>query len=180
MNRNPRIGFYYLITAASILALSPWLSPLLPLLLWMIASMLWVALGYFFWGSRIYRKRQGTLSLASIILLAPTRLGQVLSLVYYRKKCRAWDDVLPGLTIGRVLTSKEAKELISKGITAVLDLTVEFSETKELLNLDYLNIPILDLTAPTPEQTQQAVDFISNCLENKQALYVEPVPNSLF
>ncbi len=61
---------------------------------------------------------------------------------------RAWDEVTPGVWIGRKLNDREAANAVRQGVTAVLDLTAEFSEAKPFLALRYLNIPILDLTAP--------------------------------
>jgi protein-tyrosine phosphatase len=51
-------------------------------------------------------------------------------------------------------------------VTAVLDLTSEFSEAKPFLATRYLNIPILDLTAPAQDQLRQMVDFIEKNHEN--------------
>lgn len=45
-------------------------------------------------------------------------------------------------------------------MTAVLDLTAEFSEATPFLGRVYRNIPILDLTAPSPDQLREAVAFI--------------------
>ena len=45
-------------------------------------------------------------------------------------------------------------------MTAVLDLTCEFSENKTFLGLDYLNLPVLDLTQLSPTQLREAADFI--------------------
>jgi protein-tyrosine phosphatase len=87
-------------------------------------------------------------------------LGQQLSLLYYKHKCRSWDEVVPGVLIGRKLNNREAEEAVRSGVTAVLDLTSEFSEAKPFLSTRYLNIPILDLTAPTQEQLRQMAEFI--------------------
>ena len=43
----------------------------------------------------------------------------------------------------------------------MLDLSAEFSEARPFLRLEYLNLPVLDLTAPAPEQLRAAVDFIT-------------------
>ena len=42
-----------------------------------------------------------------------------------------------------------------------IDLTGEFSEAAAFRSLPYLNLPILDLTAPTPTQVDAALDFIN-------------------
>jgi protein-tyrosine phosphatase len=69
--------------------------------------------------------------------------------------------VTPHVWIGRRLSDPEAAEAVRQGVTAVLDLTAEFSEARPLLATRYLNVPILDLTAPTPEQLRQCVAFLS-------------------
>src|SRR5262249_38575564 len=51
-----------------------------------------------------------------------------------------------------------------KKITSVLDLTAESSEVTALRRLNYLNIPLLDLTPPTPAQLTQAAGFVESRL----------------
>src|SRR5439155_26229897 len=46
------------------------------------------------------------------------------------------------------------------GVTAVLDLTAEFTEAAMFRGMRYRNVPMLDLTAPTQEQLQEAAAFI--------------------
>jgi protein phosphatase len=58
------------------------------------------------------------------------------------------------------LNRTEAEQAKQKGVTAVLDLTSEFSETTAFRRLAYQNIPILDLTGLNPAQLRQAVEFI--------------------
>jgi len=87
-------------------------------------------------------------------------IGQEISRRYYRTRGHAWDELTPRVWIGGVLNSHEAAALIEKGVTAVLDLTAEFSEAASFRSLTYKNIPILDLTAPTAAQLDQMVSFI--------------------
>ncbi len=47
------------------------------------------------------------------------------------------------------------------GVTAVLDLSAEFSEAKAFRAISYRNIPILDLTAPSLEQLWEMGKFIA-------------------
>ena len=94
-------------------------------------------------------------------VLAPVLFGQRLSLLYYRRQCRAWDQVIPGVWIGRVLGNAEAAIAVRAGVSAVLDLTGEFSEAAPFLGVRYLNLPILDLTAPTQDQLALAAAFIA-------------------
>ncbi|MDA0578195.1 MAG: dual specificity protein phosphatase family protein, partial [Verrucomicrobia bacterium] len=74
--------------------------------------------------------------------------------------------------IGRVLTDREAGDLIRLGVTAVLDLTAEFTEPARLRALHYRNLPILDLTAPTMAQLRDAVVFIDEQLAGGGTVYV--------
>jgi protein-tyrosine phosphatase len=46
-------------------------------------------------------------------------------------------------------------------VTAVLDLTAEFTEAKAFRSARYRNLPLLDLTAPTQDQLQEAVAFLA-------------------
>jgi protein-tyrosine phosphatase len=43
----------------------------------------------------------------------------------------------------------------------VLDLTAEHAETRTFLEIEYLNVPVLDLTEPSREQLDIAVAFIA-------------------
>ncbi len=158
---NPRVGLYYLATSmvASAIAIVFW--PQGGICIWPAAVCLMVACGYFGVGPGIYRKVDGKLTLSTRMLMAPALLGQELSLMVYRRQCRAWDEAAAGVWIGRKLSNREAAEAVGRGVAAVLDLTAEFSEATPFLSIHYLNVPILDLTAPTPEQLQQCAEFVS-------------------
>ena len=158
---NYRIGVYY--TAGSLAAMGlaftgwPWTS----LLLWPALSLGIVAAGYFSLGPAIYKKTNGTLPLSAKVILAPCLLGQYVSLLYYRRQCKPWNQVIPRIWIGTKLSQGEAVEAKHQGVTAVLDLTAEFSETAAFLGLVYRNVPILDLTRPNLAQLEEAVGFIT-------------------
>jgi protein-tyrosine phosphatase/membrane-associated phospholipid phosphatase len=158
--RNYRIGGYYAAGSVGFVFLARCAWPWGGLLLWPAIALALVSLAYFGVGPGIYRKRDGQLPLSARVILAPVLLGQYLSLRYYRRQCRAWDEVVAGVWIGRKLTDAEAEEAIRQGVMAVLDLTVEFSEALPCRGVTYRHIPILDLTAPTPEQLRDAVKFI--------------------
>jgi membrane-associated phospholipid phosphatase len=157
---NQRVGSYYgvgaLVCAAFALLLWSWSS----LLFWPALAFMIVAAAHFGLGPGIFRKRDGRLPFSTWFVLAPFLWGQELSLVHYRRRCRKWDEVVHGVLIGRKLTDAEAAEAVGLGVTAVLDLTAEFSEAPLFLAVRYLNVPLLDLTAPTQEQLQQVAAFI--------------------
>ena len=159
---NFGVGIDYALGAFAVLALAPLVGPWGAFLLWPAAALGIVAAGYFGLGPGIFRKADGRLPLSTRIVFAPVLIGQHLSLLYYRRRCRPWDVVVPGVWIGRKLSDSEAADAVRTGVTAVLDLTGEFAEARPFLRLPYRNIAILDLTAPTPDQLRDALDFITH------------------
>lgn len=129
-------------------------------LLWPTISLAIVAAGYFGLGPGIFRKHDGVLPWSTWWTLAPVLAGQHLSRSYYRRQCRGWDAVTPNVWIGAALSEREAEEAVRAGVTAVLDLTAEFSEARSFRSLRYRNVPILDLTAPTEQQFDEMADFV--------------------
>jgi len=156
-----RLGFYYAAGSGLVLAPAAALWPWGVFLLWPAAGLGIVAAAFFGLGSGIFRKTAGCIPPATRFVLAPVLIGHYLSLLYYRRRCSALDEVAEGLLIGRILREDEATLAVEKGVTAVLDLTAEFSETRPLLKTRYRNIPILDLTAPSQQQLHEAVAFIA-------------------
>jgi len=162
VTRNPRIGAYYL-AGALLFLLVAWVErPAGVLLLWLIISLVIVGRACLGAGPGVFRKRSGKIPWSTRLVLGPCLIGQYLSLIYYERKCRRWDEMTPCLLIGRHLREREAEKAVRAGVTAVLDLTAEFSETEAFLSVDYRNIPILDLTAPTTAQLAEMADFISD------------------
>jgi protein phosphatase len=96
--------------------------------------------------------------MTSRLLLAPLIIGQRLSLAYYRRQCVAWNEVTRNVWIGRQLSNREAANAARQGVSAVLDLTAEFTESGAFLSLTNLNVPILDL--------KRCVAFISDHAED--------------
>ena len=158
---NVRIGGYYAVGAAAVLAAAPAVWPWGVFLVWPAAALAIVAAAYFGLGPGIYRKTDGRLPPSARFVLLPALVGQYLSLVYYRRQCRPWDEVAPGVLIGCALNENEAAAAVGQGVTAVLDLTAEFSAPAAFRAKRYRNLPILDLTGPTQEQLHEAVEFIA-------------------
>ena len=157
---NRRVGTYYFIGTLIVLSLVILWWPWGAFLLWPAVSLGVTAAAYFGLGPGIFRKENGRLPWTSWWTLAPVLLGQKLSRLYYQRQCRPWDELAPRVWIGRTLSHREAAAAVERGVTAVLDLTGEFSEPAPFRRAMYLNIPILDLTAPTPEQLEQMAQFI--------------------
>jgi protein phosphatase len=168
---NRRIGSYYAAAAAVVLLMGAIFWPWGVLLLWPTIALGIVAIAYFGAGPIIFHKTRGKLPWSTRLVLAPCLLGQYFSLLYYRSQCRSWDEVTPQIWIGGKLGSRSANKALCSGVTAVLDLSAEFSEAKPFRKINYRNIPVLDLTAPTQAQLAEMGEFISNQSRNG-AVYV--------
>ena len=158
---NYRVGGYYAAGALACLgaALAGW--PWTGILLWPALSLAIAAAAYWGLGPVIYRKHKGLLPLGTRLLLAPNLIGQWLSWLHYRRQGAVWSQVTPQVWIGARLKNREAREAKRRGVTAVLDLTAEFSETSALLDLNYCNIAVLDLTPLNGSQLRVAAEFIA-------------------
>ncbi len=157
---NRRIALYYAGASSLLILLSFMGKPWTYLLLWPAFSTATVAFAYLFIGPGIYRKHAGRLSWTTWLLLWPVLLGQRLSLFYYARTAPPCSKLTERLWIGRQLAPREARFFTVAGIRAVLDLTCEFPEIRALRTRRYLQIPVLDLTAPTPAQIEEALAFL--------------------
>lgn len=169
---NPRVGWYYAFgcLVATVLAISDW--PWTGILLWPALSLGLTAMAYCGLGPAIYQKTGGHLLLSTRLVLAPTLLGQYLSLLYYRRRCDAWSQVTPHVWIGARLTNRQAAEARDRGVTAVLDLTAEFSAPSVFRSLAYCNVPVLDLTEVSTQQLRQTTSFIAQHAVHGGVVYV--------
>jgi protein-tyrosine phosphatase/membrane-associated phospholipid phosphatase len=168
---NRRIGSYYAAGAAVVLIVGAIFWPWGVLLLWPAIALGIVAIAYFRAGPIVFHKTEGTLPWSTRFVLAPCLIGQYLSLLYYRRQCRPWDKVTPQICIGGKLGCRSANKALSAGVVSVLDLSAEFSEAKPFRKINYRNIPVLDLTAPTQTQLVEMSKFIADHSRNG-AVYV--------
>jgi protein-tyrosine phosphatase len=159
---NRRIGSYYAAGAALVLIVGAIFWPWGGLLLWPAIALGIVAIAYFRAGPIVFHKTGGKLPWSTRFVLAPCLLGQYVSLLYYRRQCRPWDKVTPQIWIGGKLGRCAANKLLSSGVASVLDLSAEFSEAKPFRKINYRNIPVLDLTAPTQAQLAEMSKFIGD------------------
>jgi Dual specificity phosphatase, catalytic domain len=157
---NARVAFRYAVAAASTALGAWWLGGWGWLLLWLAISLAAQALAYAGWGVAVFRKAKGRLPWSVRILLAPYMICARITLHYYCRGLAPWAQVTPGVWLGRRLTGDQAKEAISKGLTAVLDLTAGFPESGPLLSLSYCNIQLLPITVPDLDQLHTAVHFL--------------------
>jgi len=163
---NRRIGSYYAAGAVVALLMSAIFWPWGVLLFWPTIALGIAATAYFGAGPIVFHKTKGKLPWSTRFVLAPCLLGQYLSLLYYRSQCRSWDEVMPRIWIGGKLGARSADKALCGGVTAVLDLCAEFSEAKPFRKINYRNIPVLDLTAPSQAQLVEMGEFIGNNSRN--------------
>jgi len=150
-------------------------------LLWPAASLFVIAMAYVRGDSSVFRKSGGRLPISTRVVLGPYLCGAVVRLWIYRRRSKPWIEAAPGVYVGRLLTKREALAVRATGVTGVLDLTAEHAETQAFreiersttaegwlpqiggLNLavEYLNVPVLDLTEASSEQRDVAVSFIA-------------------
>lgn len=152
------LAFLALVLGSSLgarLGFWPWL------LLWPAVSLALIAKAYVGGNSSVFRKKYRRLPVSTRVVLGPYLCGAVLARLIYRRRREPWVESAPGVFCGRLLTRREAHAMSAKGITGVLDMTAEHSETREFQEIDYLNVPVLDLTTPSREQLDAAADFIT-------------------
>jgi len=159
---NPRLGSYYAVGAAALVLMAAIFWPWGVLILWPAIALGIVAIAYFRAGPIVFHKTEGKLPWSTLFVLGPCLVGQYLSLLYYRGQCRAWDKITPQIWIGGKLGRRSANKALSAGVVSVLDLSAEFSEGKPFRKINYRNIPVLDLTAPTHAQLVEMSKFIGN------------------
>lgn len=125
-----------------------------------------VAAGYLGLGPGVFAKTGGRIALTAKLLLAPYLLALWLRRLTQFPPGYTDDEILPGLRLGRTVKTDEAPAVIRSGISAVLDLTCEHSETKLLRELDYHNVQMLDLILTGVERIREAVGFALDRMEN--------------
>lgn len=159
---NLRVALLYATGSAILVSVATAFGSWFWLLLWPAASLALIANAYLRGHSSVFRKKNGQLPMSTRTLLGPYLCGAFARLLIYNRRGAPWVEAAPGVYCGRLLTKSEAFELKAKGVTGVLDMTAEHAETKALREIEYLNIPVLDLTEPSQEQLDRASAFISD------------------
>jgi protein-tyrosine phosphatase/membrane-associated phospholipid phosphatase len=159
--RSPRIGAKYL--AGAVAALLPLLvaGPVwwTWLFLWPALACALVAAAYFGAGPCVFQKNaQGETAPAAAVLLAPVRLGFLISQKFQARRLPAISRIDDRLFIGCRPSSSALAACPEIG--AVLDLTSEFARSSATENparpLAYLSTPLLDLVPPTLGELEES------------------------
>lgn len=155
-----RVAGYFATGAllAGALAAGGW--PAAAVWIWTSVALSVVSLAYLGLGPRVFGKVGGRVPALTRLLLLPVLAGHELSWAHYRRRVIPWSPITPAVWFGRALSDAEAAGLVAKGVRSVVDLTAEADEALPFRDVDFLSLPVLDLTAPTPEQIDAAVRFI--------------------
>lgn len=168
MLHNIHIKYYY--TAGAILMVCLCLLVSHPIIwlgcAWLALSLILVSSAYWFNIASIFRKRRnGTIPWYIRWGFVPF----LLACRYFNGRARKRDKVPPmqkidnQLFLACRLFTTDIKDLRENNISAVLDVTAEFDALDWSLldeDMDYLNVPILDHSVPTPAQLNQAINWI--------------------
>lgn len=149
------------ILAVLAIALSACVGAWFSALLWPAASLALIATAYVRGDSNIFRKKDGRLPISTRVVLGPYLCGAVLARLIHRRRREPWVETAPRVYRGRRLSRREAQAMSAMGITGVLDMTAEYSETRAFREIEYLNVPVLDLTTPSRAQLDATVAFIT-------------------
>lgn len=150
--KRRKLALYYLLGAAAFTVPAFSLGGVWLWLLWPALALLLVALNYAVLNAGGFQKRtNGRLSAAARWLLAPYLAAAWLNSRLWTRKDPLPDQVLDNVWLGRIPTHQELK---NSAFTAVLDLCAELSLNPG--SVAYRSLPVLDLTAPTAAQCQEA------------------------
>ena len=106
----------------------------------------------------------GSLSIISYLIFLPYFILNAIALGLFRvfSQENALDEIVPNLYIGYRLWIVDYQQFISKGIKSTLDLSSEFGEVGFIrTGQNYLCIPLIDTTAPTFNQLDEAISWIT-------------------
>lgn len=145
---------------------------------WVAVSLCLAAWGYAFAGASVLGKRaDGELPPWSFLLHGPFLLMGLVSMrMFHFWRARAptpdghgretpWDEVAPGLWIGRRPMRSDRKALRRLRPAAVIDLCAELPASRALDGTErYLALPVLDAEAPTADQLEEGVRWIEEHL----------------
>ncbi len=150
---------------------------------WVAVSLCLAAAGYAFAGAALMGKRaDGELPAWSFLLHGPFLfLGLVSMRLFHFWRARGpapegfretpWDEVAPGLWIGRRPMRSDRKALRRLRPAAVIDLCAELPASRALDGTErYLALPVLDAEAPTDDQLEEGVRWIEEHLHRGPVL----------
>jgi predicted protein tyrosine phosphatase len=84
-----------------------------------------------------------------------------------------YSQITPQIYIGPQYRRRGKRKLMQCGITNSVNLRIEFDDRERGLDLEsYCYLPVVDDAAPTLDQLQEGVDFISRAVNNGGKVYI--------
>jgi predicted protein tyrosine phosphatase len=161
VQRNLHVAGRWIVGGSLLLVLGYLLRPSGWLLTWPAFTCAVIAFAYVRGSPGVFRKTDGRLAVPTRWVMFPYLLADRIVRSYLVRPSKPWIRAAQRLVIGRRLSNRQARRLIAEEqVAAVLDLTAECSECRELRRLPYRNIQVLDLTVPTQQQFDDAIAFI--------------------
>ncbi|VUD58912.1 Putative lipid kinase [Thalassocella blandensis] len=171
--------FHYFVPALFVISLFIWARELLlpVIFVWVLISLIAVAMSYSLNWALLFRKRQnGSLPVYIRWLFTPYLIFvHIYNLVKrLRDPVPAFQKIYDGLYVGARLNPSDLRTLEDEKIKCVLDMTAEFDGLGSFSydnDFEYLNIPILDHAIPKRAQLAKACRWIhKNRLQGKNVL----------
>jgi 1-acyl-sn-glycerol-3-phosphate acyltransferase len=153
------LGFFLFTALASVIGGLAWW------LLWPAGACLIVSGIYWIDDPTLFRKRNGSLQGAMQWLLAPYTMAAWLNSRCWTRHAPVAVEISDGIWLGRLPTRAERETL---GILSMVDLCAELPV--QIDQVEYRSVPVLDLTAPTATQLNQAVAAIESLEANRPTL----------
>jgi len=135
------------------------------LLIWPAAALLIVAAIYFAGRPELFRKAEGDMPAAMIMILAPYLIGAWLNSRWHTRGRAPAQEIAGGVWLGRIPRRAEREAL---GIVSIVDVTAELPIDKS--GIVYRGIPMLDLLTPTVHQIDAAVQAIGELEQQRPTL----------
>ncbi len=155
-----RIGSYYATGSLVFLLLTvlgTCMSAVYLIFLWPSLALALVAAGYLGAGANVFQKAaDGTISFASLWLLAPYRLCAMINTYAWTRKLVPSVLVCRGVHLGRLPKRSEQSSFVT-----VIDLTSELKKPSDV-ELDWRSFPTLDLLPVTGTDLEKASEAIEN------------------
>jgi hypothetical protein len=135
------------------------------LLLWPAGALLVVALAYAVGSPYLLRSRNGKMSFAAAVLLAPyLAAAKVNSWCWGRNQSPA-EEIVPGLWLGRMMTRRERNRL---QIASVVNLAPELPI--DTYGINTRSVPMLDLLVPSATELDAAVSAVEELRTERPTL----------
>ncbi|MBV8732884.1 MAG: phosphatase PAP2/dual specificity phosphatase family protein [Acidobacteriia bacterium] len=167
-SRDPqrfRLSLIYFIGSLSFVAAAYFVGGAAWLLLWPAGALVIVALIYLTGRAELFRKANGDIPAAAIMLLAPYVLAAWLNSRWHTRGQAIAQEICRGVWLGRIPRHAERDAL---GIASIVDLTAELPINRN--GIAYCGVPMLDLLTPTVDQIDAAVRAIAELEPHRPTL----------